>query len=59
METQRPQSETYREGSRSLRVLCAPVVQFMPIRVHLRPFAVPVFYLRSSAVDLFVAPGRS
>jgi hypothetical protein len=31
-ETQRPRSETLREGIRSLWVLCASVVNFVPIR---------------------------
>ena len=33
-ETQRPRSETFREGSRSLLVLCVSVVNFVFIRVH-------------------------
>jgi hypothetical protein len=41
--TQRPRSETYKEGFRSLWVLCVSVVNFVFIRVYSCPFAVPVF----------------
>jgi hypothetical protein len=51
----------YKEGFRSLWVLCVSVVNFVFIRVHSCPFAVPVFIcvnLRLSAVEFSVVVGR-
>ena len=53
-ETQRPRSETYREGSRSLWALCLCDELFVSIRVHSRFLSFICVNLRSSAVELSV-----
>jgi len=57
-ETQRPWNETFREGIRSLWVLCVSVVNLVSIRVHSRFLSFICVDLRPSAVELSVVLGR-
>ena len=57
-ETQRPRSETFREGFRSLSVLCVSVVNFVFIRAHSWFLSSICVNLRPSAVEVIVVLGR-